>query len=71
MAASQGFPLAQVNLAGMYSEGRGVKKDLGEARLWLEKAAASGGGIGKDAQKRIDQLDALAGKRGGSRCTIM
>lgn len=72
MAALQGFQLAQVNLAGMYAEGRGVKKDLNESRSWLEKAAAIGGAIGKDAQKRIDQLDEIQGKnKGGSRCTIM
>lgn len=70
MAALQGFQLAQVNLAGMYSEGRGVKSDLQEARKWLEKAAAAGGAIGKDAQKRIDQLDEIQGKK-RDKCTIM
>lgn len=72
MAASQGFQLAQVNLAGMYSEGRGVKTDFDEARSWLGKAVELGGPIGKDAQKRIDQLDEIQGKkRDGSRCNIM
>ncbi|KAG2198767.1 hypothetical protein INT47_010553, partial [Mucor saturninus] len=70
MAASQGFQLAQINLAGMYSEGRGVKSDLDEARQWLEKAAATGGSIGKDAQKRIDELDQIQGKK-RDKCSIM
>ncbi|MBM6388175.1 MAG: sel1 repeat family protein [Paenibacillus sp.] len=70
MAALQGFQLAQVNLAGMYSEGRGVKSDLDEARGWLQKAAAGGGSIGKDAQKRLDELDEIQGKK-KDKCTIM
>ncbi|GAA5809265.1 hypothetical protein MFLAVUS_002670 [Mucor flavus] len=70
MAALQGFQLAQVNLAGMYSEGRGVKSDLDEAREWLQKAAAGGGSIGKDAQKRLDELDEIQGKK-KDKCTIM
>ncbi|KAI8343804.1 hypothetical protein EDC96DRAFT_522115 [Choanephora cucurbitarum] len=70
MAALQGFQLAQINLAGMYSEGRGVKADLEEARKWLDKAAALGGSIGKDAQKRIQQLDEIEGKD-KSKCNIM
>ncbi|KAI8364754.1 uncharacterized protein BYT42DRAFT_596179 [Radiomyces spectabilis] len=70
MAALQGFQLAQANLAGMYAEGRGVKKDLDEARQWLSKAAASGGAIGKDAEKRLAELnkDNSASK---SPCVIM
>ncbi|KAG1047777.1 hypothetical protein G6F43_009795 [Rhizopus delemar] len=70
MAATQGFQLAQINLAGMYLEGRGVKKNLGEARQWLEKAVVSGGTIGKDAQKRLDELDEMEGKK-KDRCVIM
>ncbi|KAI9474001.1 MAG: hypothetical protein EXX96DRAFT_541648 [Benjaminiella poitrasii] len=71
MAAAQGFQLAQINLAGMYSEGRGVKADLNEARQWLEKAAAAGGSIGKDAEKRIDQLDDIQGKKKDTKCIVM
>lgn len=70
MAALQGFQLAQINLAGMYSEGRGVKSDLDEARNWLQKAAAGGGSIGKDAQKRLDEIDEIQGKK-KDKCTIM
>ncbi len=54
----------------MYLEGRGVKKNLGEARQWLEKAVISGGTIGKDAQKRLDELDEMEGKK-KDRCVIM
>ncbi|KAG0175109.1 hypothetical protein DFQ30_000592 [Apophysomyces sp. BC1015] len=68
MSAEHGFQLAQANLAGMYTEGRGVKKDLNQARQWLEKAAAAGGPIGKDAQKRLDELN---NRQGDSKCTIM
>ncbi|KAI9276143.1 hypothetical protein BY458DRAFT_506499 [Sporodiniella umbellata] len=70
MAAMQGFQLAQMNLAGMYYEGITVKKDMDEARVWLEKAAASGGNIGKDAQKRLGALDKLQGKK-KDKCSIM
>ncbi|KAI8979400.1 hypothetical protein BDF20DRAFT_835428 [Mycotypha africana] len=71
MAALQGFQLAQVNLAGMYAEGRGVKPDLEESKTWLAKAAAIGGPIGKDAQKRIEEIDRIQGKKDDSKCTIM
>ncbi|KAI9364111.1 hypothetical protein BD770DRAFT_379292 [Pilaira anomala] len=70
MAALQGFQLAQINLAGMYSEGRGVKHDLDEARVWLQKAVEGGGTIGKDAQKRLDELDQIQGKQ-KDKCNIM
>ncbi|KAG1462010.1 hypothetical protein G6F56_005605 [Rhizopus delemar] len=70
MAALQGFPLAQINLAGMYYEGRGVKKDMEEARHWLEKVSTAGGNIGKDAQKRLNELDKLEGKN-KDKCSIM
>jgi len=33
---------AQFNLGSMYLTGRGVVRDLGKARTWLEKAAARG-----------------------------
>ncbi|KAL0090475.1 hypothetical protein J3Q64DRAFT_1730004 [Phycomyces blakesleeanus] len=69
MAAMQGFQLAQINLAGMYIEGCGVKKDLDEARALLEKAIVKGGAIGKDAQKRLDELDNV--KKDSSKCTVM
>ncbi|KAI7907933.1 uncharacterized protein BX663DRAFT_528545 [Cokeromyces recurvatus] len=71
MAAMQGFQLAQINLAGMYTEGRGVKVDLNEARHWLEKSATAGGSIGKDAQKRLNDLDEIQGKKKDTKCNIM
>lgn len=70
MAAEQGFQLAQVNLAAMYSEGRGVKQDNDESRHWLEKAAVKGGTIGKDAEKRLKEMDEIEGKK-KDRCNIM
>lgn len=42
LAAEQGSPHAQVNLAGIYEEGRGVPRDDAEAVNWLVKAADQG-----------------------------
>jgi TPR repeat protein len=72
MASMQNFQLAQINLATMYVEGRGVKKNLDEARQLFEKVAGKGGPIGKDAQKRIQEIDQAQGiNQGGSKCVIM
>ena len=41
--AELGFPPAQFYIAKLYENGgRGIKKDLGEARRWTERAAESG-----------------------------
>lgn len=40
--AVRGFVEAQLILAGMYQEGRGVDKDLDVARTWYSRAAESG-----------------------------
>ena len=37
--AEQGDPLAEVDLAGLYSDGRGVSKDAAAAGNWYRKAA--------------------------------
>jgi TPR repeat protein len=42
LAAEQGFPPAEYDLALLYFTGRGVPKDIGESAKWLEKAANSG-----------------------------
>src|SRR5512132_1682336 len=42
LAAEQGFPPAQYDLALLYFTGRGVPKDVGESARWLQKAADSG-----------------------------
>ncbi|MBR2255618.1 MAG: sel1 repeat family protein, partial [Candidatus Methanomethylophilaceae archaeon] len=42
VAADKGSVTAMKNLSAMYSEGRGVGADAGEARKWLEKAADFG-----------------------------
>ncbi len=39
LAAQQGLPLAQANLASMYLRGYGTQKDLAAAAEWYEKAA--------------------------------
>ena len=38
--ATMGDPRAQYNMGIMFSEGRGVPGDIGQARSWWEKAAA-------------------------------
>ncbi|KAI8060062.1 hypothetical protein BC940DRAFT_312892 [Gongronella butleri] len=71
MAATQGFQIAQVNLANMYRYGNGIKKDIGQARHWLEKAVAIGGPVGDDAQKQLDELQPIKSERGTGACVIM
>jgi localization factor PodJL len=41
-AADRGFAMAQYRLAKLYERGEGVQADLGAARQWTERAAASG-----------------------------
>jgi len=42
LAADQGNVDSQFNLALLYAEGHGVVRDLGQARQWMQKAAAAG-----------------------------
>ncbi|MBO5122781.1 MAG: sel1 repeat family protein, partial [Oscillospiraceae bacterium] len=41
-AAEQGLAVAQYNLSVCYANGEGVEKDLVEAEMWAQKAAAQG-----------------------------
>lgn len=41
-AASEGVPEAQVNLANIYDEGDGVKRDFEKARHWYKRAIKNG-----------------------------
>jgi localization factor PodJL len=41
-AADRGFAMAQYRLAKMFERGEGVQRDLTQARIWTERAAASG-----------------------------
>jgi localization factor PodJL len=41
-AAAQGFAPAQYRLANLYENGKGVAKDLEQARLWYQRAAEAG-----------------------------
>jgi TPR repeat protein len=41
-AASEGVPEAQVNLANIYDEGDGVKRDFEKARYWYKRAIKHG-----------------------------
>lgn len=41
-AAGQGFAPAQYRLGNLYENGRGVAKDLAQARLWYQRAAEAG-----------------------------
>jgi TPR repeat protein len=42
MASEHGNDVATNNVAKIYESGLGVQRDLDQARLWREKAAASG-----------------------------
>ena len=54
--AVQGEALAQRQVGLMYWLGKGVPKDLGKAKYWLEKAAAQGDSI---ADKRLKILNKI------------
>jgi TPR repeat protein len=41
-AASEGVPEAQINLANIYDEGDGVKRDFARARYWYKRAVRRG-----------------------------
>jgi uncharacterized protein len=41
-AADQGDAVAQANIGLLYQNGLGVPRDPGEARAWIQKAAAAG-----------------------------
>ncbi len=42
MGADQGYAVAQTNVGFLYQSGRSVPRDLVEAKLWFERAAAQG-----------------------------
>ena len=54
--AENGDTEIQYNLGIMYSQGRGVKKDMQKALHWLQLAANSGD---RDAQARLGKIHAL------------
>ena len=45
-AATQGEPIAQVNIGGAYQRGDGVEQDLGKAIFWFQMAADQGHWMG-------------------------
>ena len=59
-AATQGYDLAQYNLAISYHFGRGVAIDYNKALYWYEKAAAQGH---KNAQDNLTYLKKELGKK--------
>jgi uncharacterized protein len=48
-----GEPAGMNNLGTLYQMGRGVPKDLSEARRWYEKAADAGNQNAKDNLKKL------------------
>ena len=52
-AAEQGHVVAMFNLANMYQNGSGIKKDIEMAKKWYTKAVELGD---KDAQAELDKL---------------
>ena len=53
-SAEQGRASAQYNLGDRYEYGKGVAKDLQEARKWFAKAVAQGHTNAQDKLKRLD-----------------
>src|SRR5262249_604501 len=64
-AAEQGLPGAQVNLGYCYEKGRGVEKDLAQAKLWYEKAADQGHKKAKNRLKWVREALKKATQDGG------
>ena len=52
-AAEQGHPKAQYNLGVIYAKGRGITKDMDEAKKWYSLAAAQGDEHAEKALLRI------------------
>lgn len=52
-AALQGNAPAQYNLGRMYQWGKGVEKDLQQARFWFQKAIDNGHEKAKEALSKI------------------
>lgn len=52
-AALQGNAPAQYNLGRMYQWGKGVEKDLQQARFWFQKAIDNGHEKAKEALTKI------------------
>jgi hypothetical protein len=52
-AADQGDTIPAFRIGAMYEAGRGVPRDLVQARAWYEKAAARGLAQARDALARL------------------
>ena len=55
-AAARGLTDAQMNLAGMYLNGEGIKADAGKAVFWYRKAAEKGN------KNAVQNLEGIAEK---------
>ncbi len=62
LAAAQGNPTAEYNLALAYERGEGVPKDSAEAEKWYTKAAESGVPYAAMADRRDCDQRATIGK---------
>ena len=64
-AALQGLASAQAALGDLYANGRGVKRDLNEAKIWYRKAAKQLFPAAQVALERIDEADTGRSTRAG------
>ncbi|KAJ3294132.1 hypothetical protein HK104_003911 [Borealophlyctis nickersoniae] len=76
MAAMQGLQLSQINLGKMYAEGfaiGGIKRDLRQARVWLEQCKKTGGPLGDEAGQMLEGLQEIPPEAPGQKgkCIIM
>src|SRR5262249_27764317 len=63
LAAEQGNPTAQSNLASMYFSGQGVKQDYVQAYLWVSLAASrSPASTKEDREQAASHRDLVASK---------
>jgi TPR repeat protein len=61
-SANSGNDIAKYNLAVMYNNGLGVKKDNDKSSLWIEKASKSDENSGKYTIKELEEFASYSDK---------
>ncbi len=56
LAAEQGYAKAQFNLAVMYYNGHGIKKDYILSHMWANLAASMGNKYGREVENHVMKL---------------
>lgn len=67
-AAVQGSPLGQYQLARCFEFGRGVEKDVEEAKRLYKLAAEAGHEMSREALERVERWEEMEREREGASC---